>query len=179
MYRSLALLSEDESVLHYFGLSPEGEGTHAHVGTFPRQNTGSGVAISLRKPVLTTKHAPRRAPAALLTCQACPVLALSGGWHANGEEVAECTAGLCSGRRRLDWQQLERTTDASACICLPLTVADKALGTLNIASPQTDAFRGCVLPVQAPLHFAGLTLVRAKWRHASGCAWLPRHGLLR
>ena len=30
-------------------------------------------------------------------------------------------------------------------------MADKALGTLNIASPQTDAFRGCVLPVLACL----------------------------
>ena len=59
---SLALLSEDESVLHFFGLSPEGEGTHAHVGTFPRQNTGSGVAISLKRPVLTSKDAPRHVP---------------------------------------------------------------------------------------------------------------------
>ena len=65
---SLALLSEDESVLHYFGLSPEGEGTHAHVGTFPRQNTGSGVAISLKKPILTSIHAPRHAPAPMGPC---------------------------------------------------------------------------------------------------------------
>ena len=70
--------------------------------------------------------------------------AVAAAWHASGRGFGKAFGwGPCSGRRRLDWQQLERTTDASACICLPLTVADKALGTLNIASPQTDAFRGC------------------------------------
>ncbi|EIE27544.1 hypothetical protein COCSUDRAFT_45907 [Coccomyxa subellipsoidea C-169] len=53
---NFSLLSENEAQLHYFEVHSAKGRRHGHLGTFPVQNTGSGVAVTLKQPVLTSKN---------------------------------------------------------------------------------------------------------------------------
>ncbi|BDA48699.1 hypothetical protein COCOBI_12-3810 [Coccomyxa sp. Obi] len=56
---SFSLLSENETQLHYFEVHTAEGRSHGHLGTFPVENTGSGVAVALKRPVLTSKDGKR------------------------------------------------------------------------------------------------------------------------
>lgn len=52
-------MSENEAQLHYFEVHTAEGRSHGHLGTFPVENTGSGVAVALKRPVLTSKDGKR------------------------------------------------------------------------------------------------------------------------
>ena len=56
---SFSLLSENETQLHYFEVHTAEGRSHGHLGSFPVENTGSGVAIALKRPILTSKNGNR------------------------------------------------------------------------------------------------------------------------